>query len=296
MLEPAPETLVAFSTSKGAIEVQLWTKEFSAARNFEEKCSANALDGLTFHKVVEGTLIEAKTGTIDYSLPHESHPRISFSQRGYVGLIKDEKTNKSSTDGFFISLQPLANFHKTHQVVGKVTTESFYTVLKIIEGERNQEKLVYPVKASVASIDGDSTKVQKRETETATKFKVKRPKKKVTLNYDQEVDTDVINVKMKLAHELLYKSETAEENERTTNSPPKDEYKNEVIDNEPTRLPEVVSPSSNHIGKGASVSNDTQTNTQSVDLPRRRSYDYDSAVDFNPSDEEPLDLKNHVYI
>lgn len=207
MLEPQPVTTVLFETSKGALELQLWTKEITCARKFVEKCTTGFSGGLTFSKAVHDDVIEAQAGTIEYDMELESHPRINFSQRGYVGALKDEKTGKFSADGIFITLKEIPTFHKKYIVIGKVTTDTFFTVLKIKEGENEDGKLVYPVCATPISIGGDESRVQAAEPSLVrpknSQQNAKKTKRRVALDYDEQPDTEVKRVKMKLAHELL---------------------------------------------------------------------------------------------
>lgn len=215
MLEPQPATTVVFKTSKGPLELQLWTKEIVCARKFVEKCSTGFSGGLTFSKAVHDNVIEAQASTIEYDMDLESHPRINFSQRGYVGALKDEKSGKFSADGIFITMKEFPTFHKKYTVIGKVTTDTFFTVLKITEGENEEGKLVYPVSATPISIDGDETKVQVIEPSLvrSENFQqtAKKTKRRVALDYDEQPDIEVKRVKMKLAYELLGERKKSEE-------------------------------------------------------------------------------------
>lgn len=218
MLEPQPATTVVFKTPKGALELQLWTKEIGCARKFVEKCTTGFSGGLTFSKAVHDNVIEAQASTIEYDMDLESHPRINFSQRGYVGALKDEKTGKFSADGIFITLKEIPTFHKKYTVIGKVTTDTFFTVLKITEGENEDGKLIYPVSATPISIDGDEAKIQVVEPSLVQSEKsqqnAKKTKRRVALDYDEQPDIEVKRVKMKLAHELLGEKKEEESEEK----------------------------------------------------------------------------------
>lgn len=329
MLEPQPATSVVFETPKGKLELQLWTKEIACARKFVEKCSAGFSGGLTFSTGVHDDVIEAQASTIEYDMELESHPRISFSQRGYVGALKDEKSGKVSADGIFITMKEIPTFHRKYTVIGKVTTDAFYTVLKITESEQEDGKLIYLVSAKPMSIDGDKSRVQKVEPVRAKSSNAKKTKRRVALDYDEHPDVEVKRVKMKLAHELLRRngesekgeeSEEKSEQEREKNGEIHEDEKNAVNKandgekNDKDKTKEKLkknetdkrdSNTQDEPAERAKVTKDNaifepentnQPKQPSKSSKRRRSFAYNPALDFDSSDEAPpANLKTHIF-
>ncbi|KAK2956287.1 putative Peptidyl-prolyl cis-trans isomerase CYP57 [Blattamonas nauphoetae] len=166
--EPTPTAQVQFQTSKGIIEIELWTKECpKACRNFLHHCASGYYDDTIFHRVVKDFCIQGgdPTGVGDGGesiyggpFPIELHQRLRFSHRGILAMatstdengIPDVNDNRSQ---FFITLAPCEWLNKKHTIFGRVTPQTIYTVVAIGEVDTDADDRPYdPPKLTRADI------------------------------------------------------------------------------------------------------------------------------------------------
>ncbi|KAF9529642.1 cyclophilin-like protein [Crepidotus variabilis] len=147
---------VIIDTTVGEIEIELWSKETpKACRNFLALAMEGYYDGVIFHRVVPGFLVQTgdKTGTgaggeSFYGEPFEDeiHPRLRFAHRGIVGMANNGAKNSNDSQ-FFITLDRADELHGKHTLFGRCVGDTFFNVLKIGEMELDKEgRPVYPPK------------------------------------------------------------------------------------------------------------------------------------------------------
>lgn len=182
---------VLIHTTAGEIDVELWSKETpKACRNFIALALEGYYDGVIFHRVVPGFLVQTgdRTGTGGggesfYGEPFEDeiHPRLRFAHRGLVGMANSGKKNTNDSQ-FFITLDRADELHGKHTLFGRVVGDTLYNVLKIGETELGEnERPLYPPKIQsiividnpfpdiVPRITAAEKRAQQRARETAQK-------------------------------------------------------------------------------------------------------------------------------
>ncbi|CBY42453.1 unnamed protein product, partial [Oikopleura dioica] len=148
MMEPATNGKVVLRTSAGDIDIELWSKETPlACRNFVQLCMENYYDATIFHRLVPGFIIQGgdPTGTgmggeSIYGKPFkdEIHSRLRFVRRGLVAMANGGKDDNGSQ--FFITLGPTNDLNKKHTIFGKITGDTIYNMVKMAEGECDQNE------------------------------------------------------------------------------------------------------------------------------------------------------------
>ncbi|KIJ11142.1 hypothetical protein PAXINDRAFT_84952 [Paxillus involutus ATCC 200175] len=147
---------VIVETTAGELDIELWSKETpKACRNFIALALEGYYDGVIFHRIVPGFLVQTgdKTGTgaggeSFYGEPFEDeiHPRLRFAHRGLVAMANNG-TKNSNDSQFFITLDRADELHGKHTLFGRVIGDTLYNVLKIGEMEiAENERPVYPPK------------------------------------------------------------------------------------------------------------------------------------------------------
>ncbi|EJD48232.1 cyclophilin-like protein [Auricularia subglabra TFB-10046 SS5] len=147
---------VVVETTVGPIEIELWAKETpKATRNFLTLAMEGYYDGVIFHRVVPGFLVQTgdRTGTGTggesfYGEPFEDeiHPRLRLPHRGIVAMANAGQKNTNDSQ-FFVTLDRADELHGKHTVFGRVVGDTIYNVLKIGQLELDEnERPVYPPK------------------------------------------------------------------------------------------------------------------------------------------------------
>lgn len=209
-LEPATTAKVAFITTKGPIEIEIWAKEVpNISRVFIQNCLDRKYIGTTFNKVIKDYLVQTSKIKEPESvqLKDEFHSRLRFNKRGLVGAVHNDKQNSNNVDSIFITMKPTPEFNNNYVLFGKIMGDSIYNVVKINEGElESEETPMYPaeiidIKILVQYFD-DLIETREQIAEPAKKKAKKAKKPRVKLDYALE-DEDDANFKMKSAHDLL---------------------------------------------------------------------------------------------
>ncbi|PCH44507.1 cyclophilin-like protein, partial [Wolfiporia cocos MD-104 SS10] len=153
---------VIVDTTAGEIDIELWSKETpKACRNFLSLAMEGYYDGVIFHRIVPGFLVQTgdRTGTgaggeSFYGEPFEDeiHPRLRFAHRGLVAMANNG-TKNSNDSQFFITLDRADELHGKHTLFGRVIGDTLYNVLKIGEMEIDaNERPIYPPKIKTIRI------------------------------------------------------------------------------------------------------------------------------------------------
>ena len=146
----APGTYAVFDTTEGTFTVRLFDKEApKTVANFVglaegtqewrdpssgEKKKAPYYDGVTFHRVINGFMIQGGdrlgtgTGGPGYNFADEFHPSLRHSRAGILSMANAGPNTNGSQ--FFITLGPTPHLDRRHSVFGEVV-EGLDVVKKI---------------------------------------------------------------------------------------------------------------------------------------------------------------------
>ncbi|KAK9719976.1 Peptidyl-prolyl isomerase cwc27 [Basidiobolus ranarum] len=151
--EPHTNGKVVIETSSGEIEIELWSKEApKTCRNFIQLCLEGYYVGTVFHRVVPNFIVQGGdptgTGTGGESIygepfVDEFHSRLRFIRRGLVAMANSGVNQNGSQ--FFFTLDRTDELQNKHTIFGKVVGDTIFNVLKIGEGETDEdERPLYP--------------------------------------------------------------------------------------------------------------------------------------------------------
>ncbi|GMK56903.1 hypothetical protein CspeluHIS016_0307430 [Cutaneotrichosporon spelunceum] len=146
--EPTPTGKVVVDTTAGEIEIELWGKENpKAVRNFVQLAMEGYYDGVIFHRVVKGFIVQTgdplgsgKGGESIYGEPFqdEIHSRLKFNRRGLVGMANNGKRHTNNSQ-WFITLDRADELNGKHTLFGRIHGPTYYNVLNIgnldVDGE-----------------------------------------------------------------------------------------------------------------------------------------------------------------
>ena len=121
MAEPSK---VKLATNKGDIIIELAEDKPITAGNFKKLVSEGFYDGLIFHRVIEGFMIQGGcpegtgTGGPGYNIRDE-FGKVNKNDRGTISMANAGPNTGGSQ--FFINLVNNTHLNKNHPVFGKVT-------------------------------------------------------------------------------------------------------------------------------------------------------------------------------
>ncbi|KAJ3755127.1 cyclophilin-like protein [Lentinula raphanica] len=223
---------VIIETTVGEIDIELWSKETpKTCRNFLALAMEGYYDGVIFHRVVPGFLVQTgdKTGTGNggesfYGEPFEDeiHPRLRFAHRGLVAMANNGQKNSNDSQ-FFITLDRADELHGKHTLFGRCIGDTFYNVMKIGElGSVHQldanERPVYPPKIKgvriidnpfpdiIPRITAAERRAQQRAREQALKEREEQERRKhakkdvklLSFGADEDIEEEeVVTIKKK---------------------------------------------------------------------------------------------------
>ncbi|KAF8883330.1 cyclophilin-like domain-containing protein [Gymnopilus junonius] len=270
---------VIIETTVGEVDIELWSKETpKTCRNFLALAMEGYYDGVIFHRVVPGFLVQTgdKTGTGGggesfYGEPFEDeiHPRLRFAHRGLVGMANNG-TKNSNDSQFFITLDRADELHGKHTLFGRVVGDTVYNVLKIGEMELDSEgRPIYPPKIkSIRIIDNPFPDIVPRITAAE-----KRAQQKAREQAQREREEEQRRKGAKKNVKLLSfggDEEAAEGDERTFQKKPI--YRPELLDkpDKVLAIPDFVSQPSSSSRPKASASLEVPQESK-VEKPSKKS-------------------------
>jgi cyclophilin family peptidyl-prolyl cis-trans isomerase len=122
-------------TSLGDFKIELYETEVpNTVGNFVKLAEKNFYDGIIFHRVIDGFMIQGgdPTGTgrggPGYQFADEIHPKLKHSSEGMLSMANAGPNTNGSQ--FFITLTPTPHLDGRHTVFGKVV-EGMDVVKKI---------------------------------------------------------------------------------------------------------------------------------------------------------------------
>lgn len=146
-------------TSLGDFKIEIFLDKVPEnAKNFISLSEKGFYDNLTFHRVIQGEIIQGGdpsgdgSGDAGYTINDEFDPSLDFNESGMVALANRGKNTGSSQ--FFITMKPLPSLNDDYTIFGKVT-EGFDIVQNInnVMVDRS-EKPIAPVIIKKIKIEG----------------------------------------------------------------------------------------------------------------------------------------------
>lgn len=114
-----------FDTSLGDFSIELFEDRAPATtKNFIDLAEKGFYDGLTFHRVIEGFMIQGGcpqgtgTGGPGYKISDEFHPELRHDEPGILSMANAGPNTGGSQ--FFITLAPTPWLDNRHAVFGRV--------------------------------------------------------------------------------------------------------------------------------------------------------------------------------
>ena len=119
-------TYAHFDTSMGKFTFELFEQQApNTVGNFVKLAEKNFYDGVVFHRVIDGFMIQGgdPTGTgrggPGYQFADEIHPQLKHTSEGILSMANAGPNTNGSQ--FFITLAPTPHLDGRHTVFGKVT-------------------------------------------------------------------------------------------------------------------------------------------------------------------------------
>lgn len=184
---------VRICTTKGDLDISLYPEQLpKLCKAFLTNCLNKNFVGLGFDKCTSD-IVQTQLKDDLRPINRESHSRIKFDGKGDVGILNLESSTYSTADGFFITTKPCPQFNSEYVIIGKVTNESFYTVMKILDGEKKEdgETPLYPVTIKdtvVLQKYFDNIEKEEIKQEIPIKPVTKKHKRAIQLDYDEDDD------------------------------------------------------------------------------------------------------------
>jgi len=140
----APKTVENF------VGLATGTKEY-ADPSTGEKTTGNFYDGLTFHRVIDGFMIQGGCprgdgrGGPGYTFGDEFHPELSFNKPYLLAMANAGPGTNGSQ--FFITVAPTPHLNRRHTIFGEVKDEASQKVVDAIATTKTSfgDKPVEPV-------------------------------------------------------------------------------------------------------------------------------------------------------
>lgn len=132
---------VVIETNKGTIKFKLYEEDAPITTgNFVELAQRNFYDGLSFHRVEPGFVIQGGdpngngTGGSGKTIPLEVKPNLKHDAAGVVAMARSSNPNSASCQ-FYITLGEAKFLDMQYAVFGRVT-EGLDVVKKIAVGDK----------------------------------------------------------------------------------------------------------------------------------------------------------------
>ena len=120
-----PNPTVTLETSAGTIKAEIFADRVpKTAKNFTDLVQKGFYNGLTFHRVIPGFMIQGGcprgdgTGGPGYKIPDEFNPNLRHDSPGILSMANAGPNTGGSQ--FFITLAPTKWLDDKHAVFGKV--------------------------------------------------------------------------------------------------------------------------------------------------------------------------------
>ena len=117
--------IAVLDTSKGVVKLELFASETPiTVQNFVKLCKSGFYDGLAFHRVIDGFMIQGGcprgdgTGGPGYEIKDEFVPSLKHSAPGAISMANHGPNTGGSQ--FFITLAPTPWLDGKHTVFGRV--------------------------------------------------------------------------------------------------------------------------------------------------------------------------------
>ena len=117
--------IVKMETNMGTIKIKLYTEKAPiTTENFKKLVNKGFYDGVTFHRVIDGFMIQGgdPTGTgrggSDEVIKDEFHPDLKHNKAGILSMAYTGPN--TGTSQFFITLAPQPHLDNRHAVFGEV--------------------------------------------------------------------------------------------------------------------------------------------------------------------------------
>ncbi|WP_284550121.1 peptidylprolyl isomerase [Aestuariimicrobium sp. T2.26MG-19.2B] len=150
--DQAPQTV------KNFVGLATGTQEYADPKT-GQPTTGNFYDGLTFHRVIDGFMIQGGcplgtgTGGPGYKFGDEIHPELSFD-RPYLLAMANAGPGTNGSQ-FFITVVPTPHLNRRHTIFGEVTDEESKAVVDKIAHVRtgSQDRPVEPVVISSVEVN-----------------------------------------------------------------------------------------------------------------------------------------------
>lgn len=200
-----PTAKVEFVTSKGKIAFDLYPDCIpNLCKAFLSNCVNKRFNGCTFDRITSDLVQSQQSQTLN-SLPKEFHSRLKFDGKGDVGLLNLEEHNKATADGFFITRKPCPTFNSQYVIIGKISDDTIYNVMKIGDCEKKPdgESPLYPISIIDTIVPLPYFEDLEELTQNSEEPKApaaKKQKKLVKISYDDDENDEDAPFVMKSAH------------------------------------------------------------------------------------------------
>lgn len=150
-----------FQTNHGDFRIELFSDRApKTAGNFIDLAEKGFYDGLSFHRVIAGFMIQGGcpqgtgTGGPGYQIPDEFHPALKHESKGVLSMANAGPDSGGSQ--FFITLAATPWLDNKHAVFGRVT-DGLDVVEKIGKVKTGpQDRPVQPVVVEAVTITQDA--------------------------------------------------------------------------------------------------------------------------------------------
>lgn len=227
---------VNFVTSKGTIEVDLYAAQVpNLCRSFISNCMNKKFVGCSFGKITSD-LVQVHGSFDSTPIARETHSRLKFDGKGDVGILNLDDSNKATASGFFITTQPCPHFNSRYTIIGKISSDSMYNVMKLVDCEKKEdgETPVFPVQITdvLTPLPYFEDITVERSVEQPAKPPAKKQKKNLRLDFgeDEEDDLQDSGFKIKSAHELKRNKNSQDPTPLASHEMVSTEHQVEIID------------------------------------------------------------------
>lgn len=122
--QPVPDQYATITTTAGVIKVRLYgTQVPITVRNFDKLAESGYYNGLTFHRVIKGFMIQGGDngkGGPGYHIPDEIRKNLNFDSAGYLAMANAGPNTGNAQ--FFITVEPTPWLNGKHTIFGTVVS------------------------------------------------------------------------------------------------------------------------------------------------------------------------------